>query len=150
MSNSLNDSIRILRNLRGYKQSFMAVKLGITQQAYSHLENSERNISAETMKQICKILDASEDFILQFNPRLLMDLVNQKHIDIGNTENLLRDNSKVTDENPGVIKADIEELREDIFELYQQNQELNSIIKEQQDIIKNLNLTLLKRHKVVI
>lgn len=56
MTNS-TDLIRNLRVLRGYSQSYMARRLGISQQSFSKMERRESVITIERMKVIAQILE---------------------------------------------------------------------------------------------
>lgn len=58
MTNS-TDIIRNLRVLRGYSQSYMACRLGISQQSFSKMERGESVITIERMNAIAQILEVS-------------------------------------------------------------------------------------------
>ncbi len=50
------DEIRRLRMAKSFSQDYMAEKLGITQQAYSKIENQISEASISRLQQICEIL----------------------------------------------------------------------------------------------
>ncbi len=50
-------SIRKWRLERGYKQQYLANKLGITQQAFSDIENGDTKLKPEVAVKIAAILD---------------------------------------------------------------------------------------------
>lgn len=53
----ITDEIRRLRMAKSFSQDYMAEKLGITQQAYSKIENQISEASISRLQQICEILD---------------------------------------------------------------------------------------------
>ena len=56
------EKLRLLRLLKGYKQQFVADKLGISQQAYSKLEKKEK-INESLLKEIFQHLHCSHEEI---------------------------------------------------------------------------------------
>lgn len=137
MLNSINETIRILRTLRQYKQSFMASKLGISQQDYSYLESHGRKITEDQIILICEILEVNQDFIMQFNSTLFFKQIQREETNIVLPEGLLRgidDKDEVTI----ALKAHITRLLENIHGLRNQ-------VKEQNETIKDLRQALLKK-----
>ncbi len=63
MKNHLTN-IQKVRLLRGYKQHYMAVKLGVTTQAYSQIERGIINLSTDKLLKIAEILSVSEAVLL--------------------------------------------------------------------------------------
>ena len=49
--------LRVLREFRNYSQEYIAEKLGITQNAYSRIENNQTKITAERLEKIATILN---------------------------------------------------------------------------------------------
>lgn len=56
---SIGDNIRILRENLGYSQDFIATKLDITQQAYSHIEKNPEKATLKRLKEIASILQVN-------------------------------------------------------------------------------------------
>lgn len=52
-----SETIRLIRESRGYSQEFVANKLGITQQAYSLGEKNPDSMTLKRFKQLSKVLD---------------------------------------------------------------------------------------------
>src|ERR1700760_3350964 len=48
--------LRLLREFRNYSQEYIAEKLGITQNAYSRIENNQTRITAERLGKLAEIL----------------------------------------------------------------------------------------------
>jgi transcriptional regulator with XRE-family HTH domain len=49
--------LRLLREFRNYSQEYIAEKLGITQNAYSRIENNQTRITAERLGRLAVILN---------------------------------------------------------------------------------------------
>lgn len=52
-----SETIRLIRESRGYSQEFVANKLGITQQAYSLGEKNPDSMTLKRFRQLSKVLD---------------------------------------------------------------------------------------------
>lgn len=139
MPSSINETIRILRNLRGYKQSFMALKMGITQQDYSHLEKHGKHIADNQITLICEILEVTEESLEQFDPAILLEQIKKKNANINSLEDLLS-GIKNKDEVVIALKAFIKRLLENIRGLRNQ-------IKVQNETIKDLRQMLQEKVK---
>jgi transcriptional regulator with XRE-family HTH domain len=61
------DEIRRLRISKSFSQDYMAEKLGITQQAYSKIENQVSEASLSRLQQIAQILDVPLPQLLGLN-----------------------------------------------------------------------------------
>ncbi len=59
--------IRKLRELRGYKQEYVATKLGITIKAYSKLENGQTKLTTDRLREIAKILGFKPELVINFH-----------------------------------------------------------------------------------
>src|SRR6202012_1314436 len=59
--------LRLLREFRNYSQEYIAEKLGITQNAYSRIENNQTRLTAERLEKLA--------FILEITP---MELLSEK------------------------------------------------------------------------
>ena len=137
MPNSINDTIRILRNLRGYKQSYMASKMSITQQDYSHLEKHGKNITNEQRRLICEILEVEEEFIKQFDADILLKGQGNTQENFITHEFLLS-TLENKDEVVMVLKAHIIRLLENIVGLRNQIKEQNETIRELRQLFNEM------------
>jgi len=63
-------NIRRLRELRGMKQETLAQKLGVTQQAISHLEQSE-TIDEDKLQKVAEVLEINAEDIRNFREDLI-------------------------------------------------------------------------------
>lgn len=63
--------IRMVRELRGYSQDYMAEKLGVAQNTYSKIETNQSKLSVETMKKIADVLEISPTDIMSQQPAII-------------------------------------------------------------------------------
>ncbi|HAO45977.1 MAG TPA: helix-turn-helix transcriptional regulator [Ferruginibacter sp.] len=64
--------IKKLREIRGYSQNYMSVKLKMSQEQYSYLENRQKNIAEEQIQVIATVLGISVDRLKSFDPERLL------------------------------------------------------------------------------
>jgi transcriptional regulator with XRE-family HTH domain len=65
--------IRIIREVNGYSQDYMAEKIGISQSAYSRIERKAGSSSFYTLQKVASALNVSLMF--------LVDIENEKFIE---------------------------------------------------------------------
>jgi transcriptional regulator with XRE-family HTH domain len=59
MKPNISETIRLIREKKGYSQDFVASKLFITQQSYSRLERNPESMTLSRLRDLAKILDIS-------------------------------------------------------------------------------------------
>lgn len=64
---NLSDRIRKVREVRGWKQTAVAISMNITQQAYSCLEKKGR-VRLETLIRFCEVMEIEASFLLSNLP----------------------------------------------------------------------------------
>lgn len=62
----IENKIRNIRELKNFTQEFMADKLGISQAAYSKIENGATKVSYEKLQDIAKIMGVKVEDIQSF------------------------------------------------------------------------------------
>ncbi|WP_273276786.1 helix-turn-helix domain-containing protein [Maribacter polysiphoniae] len=77
-SNHIGRKIGRIRELRGMKQETLAEELGISQQAISNIENSEKVDDAK-LDEIAKALGVTKEGIQQFNEESIFNYFNSFH-----------------------------------------------------------------------
>lgn len=75
---TIGEKIKALKELRGYSQEFMAVKLKISQEQYSYLENKQKSVPDEKVQHMAFLLEVSVDFLKNFDPLSLISSTNNK------------------------------------------------------------------------
>ncbi len=127
---SIGTKIRKLRELKGFKQEFMADQLGISVGAYSKLERDETEISHERLQQIAKVFDLSVPDMLSFDEKMVFNFINSQNPSGGNNRpiynyyvsdnekklyedkiQLLEDNIRLKDEKIESLQEEIKRLR---------------------------------------
>jgi transcriptional regulator with XRE-family HTH domain len=68
-------NIRHIRELKRWKQDYMASQLGISQKAYSKIENGETNISVNRIIEIAKILEVDVADLLNQDGQVIIGKV---------------------------------------------------------------------------
>lgn len=124
----LGSKIKKIRELKNYKQEYMAGKLGISQSAYSRYENMETDVSEDMLRQIAEVLAVDPEQIKQFDEKTIF----HNRVDTVNDEGIGIKNYTV---NQYVIDPKIEKLYEDQI----------ALLKRQVEILEAKILELEKR-----
>lgn len=67
-----------IREIRGIKQDYLAIELGVSQQTISKIEQSEE-VEDSTLEKISKILGVSPEGIKNFNEESLINNINSSY-----------------------------------------------------------------------
>ena len=128
--NHIGRKISRIRELRGMKQETLAEELGISQQAISKIEQSEK-IEDDKLEQIAKVLGVTKEGIENFSDEAVFNI-------IGNTVNN-HDNGAFFNYSPTFNPLD------KLLEAHEENKKLyERLLKAEQDKIEYLE-KLLKR-----
>lgn len=106
-NNHIGRKISRIRELRGMKQETLAEELGISQQAVSNIENSEK-VEDDKLEQVAKALGVTKEGIENFSEEVVFTI-------IGNTYN---DNSSSLNYNCTFNPLD------KLIEAYEENKKL--------------------------
>jgi transcriptional regulator with XRE-family HTH domain len=71
------EKIRIIRELRGYSQEFVANKLGIAQNTYSKIETEQSKLTVKMLNKISDVLGVSPTELLNNEPAIINFASNQ-------------------------------------------------------------------------
>ncbi len=74
----IGSKIRQLRELKGYTQEYMAGKMGVSQRAYSKIENNETKINWDKLTKISAVLDIEPTDITSFDDNIIFNNCNQE------------------------------------------------------------------------
>ncbi len=128
----VSERIQIERLKRGYKQDYMATKLGITERAYQNIEsNANKNISLERIQEIASILEMDWLELL-----VTKDKITQIHNgdNSPNSNNIYQNDEKLTNEieklklHLQIVEKENAGLKKEIDGLKRENQHLQEII----------------------
>jgi transcriptional regulator with XRE-family HTH domain len=112
--NSIADLVKKTRYEKNYSQDHIAKKLGITQKAYSKIENNETKLNVDTLTRIAEILEvdvasffnSSEKPVLNdFSTRTGGDNVIYKNNSIEKIEELYKEIIKAKDSEIETLKV---------------------------------------------
>ncbi len=77
---TLGNKIRMMRELRGLKQDYIAAQLEMTQNGYGKIERDETDVSYSRLENICKILGISTTDLINFDQnKLEMSITNSQN-----------------------------------------------------------------------
>lgn len=117
---TIGQKIERLRTFRGFKQEYLASKLGISQQQVSKIEQQE-DIEDELLKQIADILGVTPEVIKNFDDEKITYVINHQY-NIYNNE--IKDNASNT-----FVFNPIEKIAELYERLLSSEREKNELLK---------------------
>ena len=79
--------IRKIREIRGYKQEYVADQLGMSAKSYGKIESGETSLSISRLQQIAKVLDVDPLDVLSFDEKQVFHHCNQSVNGNHNTSN---------------------------------------------------------------
>jgi transcriptional regulator with XRE-family HTH domain len=82
----ISSNIRKVRESKSYSQEFMAVKLGVSQNVYSRMEQGLAKIEIERLLPISEILEASISDLIGAKDRQTVNITNNQTVN-GNVSN---------------------------------------------------------------
>lgn len=109
----------------------MSSKINITQQAYSYIENHGHAVKDYQLSLICKILEVDLDFIIQFHPSRFFELIQSEQNNFEKALNIKNDKDEVI----LALKAQITQLKENVYGLRKQNRELNELVMSLKEVL---------------
>jgi len=121
----VSTTIRSLREAKGLKQSYIAKRLHITQQAYSQIEKNPEMITLKRLLEIADLLDESPGTILGIGNDLVQQNFGQKG---GQAATQLIQNH-TTAENNELYERFIMQLKEEVNYLHNElkNQQIKKL-----------------------
>ncbi len=79
--NHIGRKISRIRELRGMKQEFLAMEMGLSQQTISNIEQSE-TIEEDKLEQVAKALGVTAEGIKNFSDEAILNIIgNTYHVD---------------------------------------------------------------------
>lgn len=118
---TLGQKIERIRSFRGFKQEFLAAKLGVSQQQISKLEQQE-NIEDHMLNQIAEALGVTPEFIRDFDDEKITQVINHQY-NFYNTE--IKDNA-----TNNFVFNPIEKIAELYERLLSSEREKNELLKK--------------------
>jgi transcriptional regulator with XRE-family HTH domain len=78
----LSEVLKLIRNIKGYKQLYLATKLGIDRTSYSRIENGHIAITSGQLREIAIILGTSNFQILAMVDAIIDSKHDYKKVDL--------------------------------------------------------------------
>lgn len=123
MDKPLGYRIRKMRELKGYKQEYMAERLGIGQTSYSDIESGKAKLTVDRLKKIAELLDTTPNAIEEFDDRNFFHIINHQ----GNAGQITIHNSSLEE----LAKVLTEPYKQLLANKDEEIQFLQSLIKKQ-------------------
>lgn len=108
------EKLKEARKEKGLSHENMAMELGISQGAYTNIENSESKLTVERLLKISQILEKPIYYFFDVNPN---NIYNQQNSDnsIGYiVENLYQDNKEIYSKLSEAYETNIKSLKEEV------------------------------------
>jgi transcriptional regulator with XRE-family HTH domain len=70
---AIGNKIKKLRELKGFKQEYMAERLGITQQSYSKLESDKTDVPFSKIEQLAEIFEMKPEDLVAFDAQYVFN-----------------------------------------------------------------------------
>lgn len=67
----IGTKIRKIRELKGFSQEFMALKLEMSQRQFSRIENDETDLSLSKLERISEVLEVTPNQLLGFDEKFI-------------------------------------------------------------------------------
>lgn len=118
---NIGDKIRKVRELKGYKQEYVASKLGLSVTAYGNIERNESSLTFERLEEIATVLEVTVQDILNIPEQLnIHSISNSNNVGFNHTHTF-NDNRTVTDGEIEAYKELVQNLQKEIDYLRKQN-----------------------------
>jgi transcriptional regulator with XRE-family HTH domain len=111
--NDIGNNIRIVREIRGFSQEYVASNLGVSQRALSKIERGESDVTFKRLGQLCVLFEIRLEDLLFLNI-FAIDQLNIKQVSLPlHEDNILN----VYQEQIQHLKSEIHFLREKLTHL---------------------------------
>lgn len=108
---NVTDKIKSIRMNKGYSQEFMASKIGVSQRAYSKIENEETKLDIDKLLKISDILEVEPSELLSGEFNQTNNFNNYKTITNAVVNNYAKAQDEFNKELIQLLKEEIENLR---------------------------------------
>ena len=110
----IGQKIKKLRELKNLTQSHLADELGVTQSAYSKIEQGETEVSYSRLEKIASVLGMKPEELIAFNESMVFNVMhNQTGQGFVISNNAISDvERKLYDEQINLLKTEINYLKQ--------------------------------------
>ena len=125
---NIGDKIRKVRELKGFKQEYVAGKLGLSVTAYGNIERNDSSLSFERLEEIADVLEVAVQDILNIPEQLNIHTIsNSNNVGFNHTFN---DNRVCPEGEAEALRLAINNLQKEVEYLRQQNLQFMEILKQ--------------------
>lgn len=110
----IGDKIRKVRELKGFKQEYVASKLGMSVTAYGNIERNDSSLTFERLEQIAEVLEVTVQDILNIPEQLNIQSVNNAHQVGFNHNTTINDNRVCTEGEAEAYKQATANMQKEI------------------------------------
>jgi len=103
---AIGKNIRVVREVRGFSQEYVAKKIGISQRTYSNIEADKSKVDTEIIKNISEVLDVDPIQLMSLNEKTLFS-------NCTNSGNL-NTYHQVLDKENDALKNHIQQLQKEV------------------------------------
>lgn len=129
----IGDKIRKVRELKGYKQEYVAEQLGMSVTAYGNIERNDSSITFDKLEEIAGILEVSVQDILNIPEQFNVHSIVNSQVGFSQSGfNYYANKRDGNEEIPEIsaYKKSIEHLEKEIDYLRQQNLQLLDLLNK--------------------
>jgi transcriptional regulator with XRE-family HTH domain len=105
----IGEKIKKIRELKNYTQEYMAQKLEMTQAGYGKIERDESEVSYQKLSKIADILKVSVEDIINFNEKMIFNVMHNQ------TGNGYVVNNGLSDQEKKLYQQIIDQQKEEIL-----------------------------------
>ncbi|MDR0537957.1 MAG: helix-turn-helix transcriptional regulator [Tannerellaceae bacterium] len=129
--NEVCSNIKKYRECRRYTHEYMAKQMGITQPAYTRMENGQTRITLPRLSEIAEILGIEPAALFNTSKLVIQTQTNQEGAyGNGYIENLHIENRETTATHNQTLMKEIECLKAEVKNLHIENKETVDMVKQ--------------------
>lgn len=117
MNENIGETIRKIRELKNYSQSYMAERLGLSVSGYGKIERNETELTLTRIKQIADVFEMDFTKLLSFDKSLIFNICNNHNGYGGLIHNHQNNNENNLQELMAKIIADNNDFKVALIEL---------------------------------
>jgi len=130
---NIGDKIRKVRELKGFKQEYVAGKLGLSVTAYGNIERNDSSLTFERLEEIAEVLEVTVQDILNIPEQFNVHSIVNSQVGFNQSGfNYYADKKSEKEEDSEITayKLTIDHLQKEIDYLRQQNHQLIELLNK--------------------
>ena len=123
----IGDKIRKVRELKGYKQEYVAEKVGLSVTAYGNIERNASGLTFERLEEIASALEVTVQDIINIPEQLNIHTIATAH-QVG-FNHIYNDQRPVSERDDELMRQTFKHFEKEIEYLQEQNSKLLSLLE---------------------